>query len=291
MKCMLCGEEEKIQMIHKGCRDDSTRNVMRCNSCGLVFLDKQEFQMDDLYENSGMHQEDEYDFIKWLEETREDDSRRAEYIRNSEYVKQRESIDILDFGCGNGGLLRILNEDEQFACHGVELETAACNQINSAGIECLADICMYGEKKFDVITMFHVIEHILRPEELLAKVSHYLKEDGILIIETPNADDALLTRFGCSSFADFTYWSLHVFLYNSSTLEEIVKRSGYEIIENEQLQRYPITNHLYWLSKDKPGGHEKLKDYYDERMNQFYCEMLREKRECDTLFMICKRNN
>lgn len=286
MKCALCGNEKDIVRIHRGCRDDAAKNVMKCPVCGLVFLDDQALRTEELYENSGMHEQD-YDFAKWLSETREDDSRRAGYIRECPYLAEKEEIDILDFGCGNGGFLRILQKEDRFRCHGVELEVAACRSIRDAGIVCHQDITAHEGKKFDVITMFHVVEHILKPLPLLRELSAYLKEDGILILETPNADDALLTRFGCEPFADFTYWSLHVFLYTTSTLERLVRTCGYRVLESAQLQRYPITNHIYWLSKGRPGGHEILRDYFDERMNALYSDALRERGICDTLWMVC----
>jgi len=47
-------------------------------------------------------------------------------------------------------------------------------------------------KKFDVITLFHVLEHIKNPVKTLADLRTYLKADGTLIVEIPNADDFLL---------------------------------------------------------------------------------------------------
>ncbi len=285
MRCVLCGND-KLEMIHKGCRDNPNVNVMKCKQCGLVFLDSFEQITDTLYEDSGMHQDDEFQYEKWIQQTYEDDARRAEWIKEYVCDTKPEKLDICDFGCGNGGFLRLLDEDKRFNCFGVELEDEAREYINKDGISCKHSLDDYGDKKFDIITMWHVVEHLTNPTELLQEIRKFLKEDGILIVETPNADDALLTRYKSDAFADFTYWSLHVVLYNSDTLQKVMEQSGYSVVENTQIQRYPLTNHMYWLSKKKPGGHKVLQEFASKELEEFYVEVLKERKECDTLLLI-----
>jgi len=46
---------------------------------------------------------------------------------------------------------------------------------------------------FDVITLFHVLEHFVNPYEELIQILELLNDDGILIIEVPNLDDWMLS--------------------------------------------------------------------------------------------------
>ena len=46
-----------------------------------------------------------------------------------------------------------------------------------------------------------------------------LSDNGQIIVEVPNADDALLTLYECEPFSHFTYWSCHLFLYTAKTLQ------------------------------------------------------------------------
>jgi len=48
------------------------------------------------------------------------------------------------------------------------------------------------EEKFDVITLFHVLEHFDDPRAVLKQLKSMLAKGGIIVIEVPNADDALL---------------------------------------------------------------------------------------------------
>lgn len=117
-----------------------------------------------------------------------------------------------------------------------------------------------------------------------------LSPEGNIIIETPNADDALLSMYGSKAFADFTYWSPHIFLYNESTLTMILERAGLEIVSREQIQRYPLANHLRWLAKGLPGG--GMAEYQEmnvTKLNEAYTEVLQGLGACDTLLFTAKR--
>jgi 2-polyprenyl-3-methyl-5-hydroxy-6-metoxy-1,4-benzoquinol methylase len=284
MKCKLCNSNHN-RIIHKGCRDNPDILVLKCEKCGLVFLDSQEQATEELYESFGGAVVENYDYEAWKKRTWADDERRAN--RMNQMLSSFENVDILDFGCGNGGFLRELKRQssQKYHCCGVEFKKIARDYMNQEGIPCHRLLSDY-KQQFDVITMFHVIEHLAEPVEMLQEMKPYLKDKGMIIIETPNADDVLLSRYQCEAFADYTYWSEHLYTYTSETLAQTVEKAGYEIVDNTQLQRYPFTNHMYWLSKGKPGGHTVLAEYAQAEMEELYEETLREKGLCDTLYLV-----
>lgn len=287
MICGLCGTEE-VYVIHEGCRDDASINVLRCKNCGLVYLDSQTQVTDSRYEEFGMKDGEKFDYDAWLQRTYKDDVRRAKILID---FSDHKPIDICDFGCGNGGFLRQLinNDSQRFTGYGVELKKIARSQMVKDGIPCNKEISDYGDQKFDIITLFHVIEHLTDPKTFLETLKGYLKEDGIIIIETPNADEALIKRYHCKAYMDFTYWSEHVYLYTSGTLEALVTKAGYHIITSSQLQRYPLINHMFWLTKGKSGGHVILQEYLSPELEEFYSESLKKNGECDTLLIMIKK--
>jgi len=137
--------------------------------------------------------------------------------------------------------------------------------------------------KFDIITLFHVIEHLPRPKVLLAKLKNLLTKNGKIIIETPNSDDALISLYKNKSFMDSTFWSCHLFLFNQKTLEETAKQSGLQLDSITQIQRYPLANHLHWLAKSKPNGHQEWAFLDSKKINALYEKQLRLLGMCDTL--------
>lgn len=261
MACNLCGCKE-YKKREGSVRDNNSLEVYECLECGLVYLSSFEHMDESFYEDSNMHKE--IDFKKWQNETREDDKRRFEFTKNIITNKT-----VLDFGSGTGGFLERAKDIASDIC-GVELEKAVKPYYEKNSIplyQNLEDI----DLKFDVITSFHVIEHLPSPKEMLEKLSSLLNPNGKMIIEVPNSNDALLTLYKSEEFSHFTYWSCHLYLYNQSTLQLLAREAGLKVDFIKHIQRYPLSNHMYWLSQGKPGGHTKWGEFLDSKqLNDAY---------------------
>ena len=143
------------------------------------------------------------------------------------------------------------------------------------------------EGKVDIITMWHVIEHLEDPIGLLKKLKGLLKPNGKIIIETPNAEDALLSQYKCDAFADFTYWECHLYLFTNATIRTVIENAGLRMIAQKQIQRYPLANHLYWLTNGKPGGHKEWGIMNEAEVNNAYAKLLASMGCADTLIVEC----
>ena len=130
-----------------------------------------------------------------------------------------------------------------------------------------------------------VFEHLKDPLDVLKRFKPFLKTKGEIIIEVPNSDDALLSLFNSNSFSDFTYWSQHLFLFNESTLEDLIIKAGFKVNFIKQIQRYPLSNHLYWLSKNLPNGQNILTIFNNKSLIREYTKILEKEKICDTLLV------
>lgn len=77
-------------------------------------------------------------------------------------------------------------------------------------------------------------------------------------------------------------------LYTTETLTSLLEKSGYKINWETQIQRYPLSNHLGWLSKRKPLGfceNNEFNIFNDKKLNKQYENILKENRLCDTLLV------
>lgn len=279
--CYLC-KNENIDVLHKGTRDNADIDVLKCQNCGLVFLSTFSHVNDELYEDSKMNSND-INIIQWREETKKDDERRLTTLKEVIYNKK-----ILDFGCGNGGFLKLSSDIASIAV-GVELDRMPRNYLIHEGYKVLKNIDEINNK-FDIITLFHVLEHLKDPVSYLNIFKNKLNNGGQIIIEIPNADDALLSLYHSKAFANFTYWSLHLFLYNVTTLEKLAEMAGLKINWIKQVQRYCLANHLYWLSEGKPGGGmgNRLSCLNNIELDRKYIEQLESNSACDTIMMSLK---
>lgn len=281
MKCYLCGSERN-KNIHRGVRGAADVDVYRCEQCGLVFLGRQIADINQFYESSGMrNSEPEMSRDSILRTAEPDDLRRFRKVR-----PLIENKKVLDFGCGAGGFMRYASAAAELV-DGIELEGSMRDAINAEGMRCYASIenCEQNMNGgYNVITLFHVLEHLPDPVSTLIRLKPLLNDGGRIILEVPNADEALLSLYKSKAFADFTYWVCHLYLFCTQTLRETAKRAGYEVKFISQVQRYPLSNHLHWLSQGKPGGHVKWQAMNDGRLDQLYGDMLAKLGIADTLF-------
>jgi len=277
MKCYLCFSSS-FEEIKKGVRDNNELSVIKCKKCGLVTLNSFKHIDDKFYQNSNMHSS-KVDIQNWLKETDNDDSRRYLFLLDSIQNKS-----ILDFGTGNGGFLFKAREISRCA-YGVEPEMQFKSFFLKNKLKVWNTLKDLNEEKFDLITAFHVFEHLKDPLETLKNLKPFLFEKGEIIIEVPNSDDALLSFYNSNPFSDFTYWSQHLFLFNEKTLTDLIEKSGFKINYIKQIQRYPLSNHLYWLSKGLPNGQNNYSIFNNEKLNYEYEKVLKQQKMCDTILV------
>jgi len=76
-----------------------------------------------------------------------------------------------------------------------------------------------------------------------------------VIIEVPHARDFLLSTLDHEGFRKFTLRSDHCILHTRESLTRFMEFVGFKRVSIRSVQRYPISNHLGWLSRNSPGGH------------------------------------
>jgi len=285
-KCYLCGGI-KFKKRPGSVRDRPELEVFECASCGLVFLSSFDHIRDSFYENSGMHEEDISNIQDWIRETEWDDERRFQYLKSALTNKR-----LLDFGCGPGGFI-LKAQNLTSIAHGMELETRLNSHYKNRGLAVFqnlpdipSDIRGGG---YDIITMFHVLEHIPDPKAILVELSKILAVGGQIIVEVPNADDALLTLYKNKPFSNFTYWSCRLFLFTAKTLKMLFSQVNLKVNYIKQVQRYPLANHLYWLANGKPGGHQKWHFLNSPGLHAAYEKQLAGIGKCDTILASVSR--
>ena len=274
MICYLCGLNNFF--IRNGnVRDDETLNILECSDCGLVTLSSTEHIRQNHYENSGMWGKSLPSIKSWLSASEEDDERRFKMLKS--YLTNKN---VLDFGCGAGGFVRKADKLANNVV-GVELEQRVHDYWkNSFELHKNLDEI---NNKYDLVTAFHVIEHLMDPKQVLKDLAECIKPNGRIVIEVPNASDALLELYNNQAFQNFTYWSQHLYLFTADTLDRLSKEAGLRIVSIQQYQRYPLSNHLYWLSQSLPGGHEKWAFLDSPALKQAYSDSLAAIGKCDTI--------
>lgn len=159
--------------------------------------------------------------------------------------KDGRKVSILDIGCGSGGFLSKLDAGK-FTKTGIEINPEGAALCRKNGLEVydqnLLDVDFH-DRVFDAVTLWHVLEHIPNPVEVLKKISTILSRNGVLIFEVPNTGS-----FGFQ-YGKANWFHLdsprHLVLYNKKSVEKLCALAGFTIerIESSMFD-YPLD--LFW---------------------------------------------
>ncbi len=92
---------------------------------------------------------------------------------------------VLDIGCGTGDFLKEM-ESKGWHVTGFEPNPKAAKIAKSKDINLMNDLIYIPDHYFDVITMWHVLEHVYDLEKQIAELKRLLKPNGLLIVAVPN---------------------------------------------------------------------------------------------------------
>ena len=271
------GIVNKVILFHKGVRDDLNINVYKDNLTGALVLNKIKKHN---YENNGLSYWSSQNIKEARNKTYDDDIRRYNQLNKINYTS------LLDFGCGNGGLLKIIKDtDKNKDIIGLELNKDLVDYLNNENIKAINNIKEIPDN-LDCIMLNHVLEHLYDPIKTLKHIKNKMKKKTMLIIEVPHANDFLISEYKCEAFKKFTFWSEHLILHTEKSLNILLKKVGFSDIKITYYQRYNIFNHLQWLSNGKPGGHKNTK-FKDIDLINSYNNFLIKNKKTDTLIAYC----
>ncbi len=139
----------------------------------------------------------------------------------------KEDFSLLDVGCGRGEWLEMLRE-EGYRARGIDINRAAIHQCRERGLDVTeSDVIEYlrglERGSLDAITGFHLIEHLPFPTmvELFDEAFAVLKSGGIIILETPNPTNILVSAY------DFYRDPGHIRPLHPDTVNFIAENRGF----------------------------------------------------------------
>ena len=170
---------------------------------------------------------------------------RAKLAIVQRYVALDSASQVLDVGCGSGAFLSHLRRKTGASVSGVDFVDLS-HRDQFRGVEFHHGLFYeqeLGSDRFDLITMWHFLEHDYDPTRSLAHARHALRPEGRLIIEVPRLDSLSFRMFGHR-------WPglqapQHTALYDRVHLIELVERSGFEIVEHLPYGAFPPYFYLF----------------------------------------------
>jgi 2-polyprenyl-3-methyl-5-hydroxy-6-metoxy-1,4-benzoquinol methylase len=287
IKCGVCSAENYTVIYDGVIRDGafgkdtrSNRQVVKCESCGLVRLLDQP-------QSSNYYQSDEYrksynNTAKAADYISMHDSEQLPRFRRMDAKQFRNQV-VLDYGCGGGAFLDWV-KGVSTETIGIEPYQGYHESIVKRGHKVFKDSESALEKyrgKIDMISSFYVIEHVEDPVQFLKDGYDLLKEGGSMYIETNNLNDILM-ELESKEYERFFYRTAHLWYFDSTTLKKASEMAGFSNAFVSFRQIFDLSNAMLWLRDGVPTGNSKLK-FLDSRINSSWATFLESTGMSDTV--------
>ena len=243
--CWVCDSTELTRIKDSDIRDDlSSRNfaitnfdygttgeLSRCNHCGFI-------QCTDL--------EDVVSFYEDLEDPEYESGRKERLLQEQKVLsgirKIKSGGSLLDVGAGSGMLVETAIQ-AAYQAEGIEPSKYLQKIALEHGLP--VHLGTFPHKNtpgpYDVITFIDVLEHVNNPLELLTGLRKALKEDGILVLVTPDV------RSFPARMLKYRWWHYriaHIGYFNQKTLSLLAGRAGLELIRMKRPTWYFTARYL-----------------------------------------------
>lgn len=242
--CPACGSSKfnKVLTASDYLVSNESFEIMECNDCSLRFTspipDSNEvvnYYKSDKYISHAKRVTSIFDLVYKIVRKFTLHSKRNIVKR----ISQKQSGTLLDIGCGTGDFLKIM---KQSGCDivGVEINESVRNlaQANTGSIILDQTEFFESEQKYDVITLWHSLEHLNTLTRFLEKISISLNANGVVIIAVPN-----YKSFDAEYYQqDWAAYDVprHLYHFSFDAMVKLMEKLGFGLIEYKQLPFDPF---------------------------------------------------
>jgi SAM-dependent methyltransferase len=250
--CYLCGSAEATALVTA--EDDLTGKPGRfdfvtCSRCGLSYqsprlkLDHIRAYYDDEY--IAHRKKTDWGVLTPLYRRAMDKHDRDKAALVSRYLTLGPHSAVLDVGCGAGTFLAKLKSRFGASASGVDFkDLSGLPWLQGVEFRCgLFYEQDFGARRFDLITMWHFLEHDYDPPRTLRATRSLLAPDGRLVIEVPRLDSVTWRLYR-------ERWPglqapQHTVLFDRKSLLAMVERAGLEVVEYLPYGAFPPYFYLF----------------------------------------------
>jgi 2-polyprenyl-3-methyl-5-hydroxy-6-metoxy-1,4-benzoquinol methylase len=195
-----------------------------------------------------------------------------------------KNSDVLEVGCSYGSFMFCAKPYVK-SIRGVEPSSKCREFAKKKRLRVCESLKEVPEDSVDIVCSFHVLEHVPDPIQHMIDIRTKIKKNGYAIIEVPNINDILVSTYKIPAHLNFYFEAAHQFCFSEYTLSRVLKKAGFNV-KIFPLQRYDISNHVYWMLYQKPGGKGKFEHIFGDQLNQEYVKCLEERNMTDTLYAV-----
>lgn len=251
IRCNLCNADNTKLLFTK-----NSMKIVRCVNCGLIYVNPQPSKEDikKIYKNGYFNGSWQSDF---LSEKKLYTPRFKERLRQIIAFKTKGKL--LDVGCAVGYFLEAARDDG-WQAFGVEISSFAARYARDSGFDVFTgtlEEANHPAQSFDVVTLWHVLEHMEDPLGCLLETHRILKKSGLVAIELPNIGSRKFKKL--RENWDQLKPHEHLYYFTPGALTKMVKKARFKIAEistvpkgtniGEKLEDLRLARQKKWLIK------------------------------------------
>jgi 2-polyprenyl-3-methyl-5-hydroxy-6-metoxy-1,4-benzoquinol methylase len=219
--CQICGKNEArfIRTLPKGYK------LFSCLQCGASFCNPFSAPSQDFYTRAA-------DFASSLRHSGPTKWYHSHPTRDSSVFAKGKKGLLLDVGCGNGAFAEFATSIG-YQVIGIDMDAASIQVARSRNLQAEFYCCSIEEffaahqyaKKFDIITMFEVFEHLDRPLPIINSVKSLLRDGGLLIGSLPNTERLLMWHINM----DYELPPYHLTYWTTKSWSKFLKQHNFSV--------------------------------------------------------------
>ena len=256
VNCPVCNSNNNTNYITTNALMHKPNNeryeFKKCVLCQSVFLSNpvQESELNNYYSNNYLPYKGPVAWGKYklfvTKSQQNLDLKRVKVVANN--VKNKKSFSILDVGCGNPSFLNAIQKNLHADCTGIDFSDNGWKDNNFVNISLFkSSIADFNpNQKFDVITLWHYLEHDYNLQETIEKLFCCLNPQGRLIIEVPDYNTILAKRQ--KQFWQGWHSPRHLTLFSKEGFRQLFAPDKWVIVKHKRYGTLDAFT-LWWLGK------------------------------------------
>jgi SAM-dependent methyltransferase len=248
LRCNLCGSPSYTILFEAGVAQ--INRIVKCNDCELLYanprLSGADVDQIKTYDPEWVleHATTTYQWRIAKEALQVRDYRSTRKVLAQQFPRRGRLIEI---GCGMGYLLNYFREDG-WDTLGVEPNGGLCayarRQFGLKTIANTIDEARLESNSVDVVTMFHVIEHVPDPMAVFSEVYRILAPRGYMVVETPRYDTLMFWLLGRRERS--VSCDGHIYFFTTNTLQRMATAAGFQVVRSDCVGRSMTLDRLLY---------------------------------------------